>query len=261
MGKRVDEGLEELRGRAEAAFDAGADDAAALLRRLTELQPDDAAVWRDLGLALVNDGDLLSADRALRESLRLGGADPTTRVALAHVVFAKGDVDEAVTVLTEAATQSDDVAPLRSLVEMCRVAGRPRAALDAAEKLAAQQPDDVLTMIDLADLYLDLGEYDAALDAFRRLRDLDAEPGDAVYAYHGMIEVEIRRDRWRRALDLAISASALDRHQLTTDVLAFVTAQLFGDADRPAPPREEIERRMVERRAQHRQAHVEALQP
>ena len=47
----------------------------------------------------------------------------------------------------------------------------------------------------------------------------------------------MRRERWRRALDLAVDATRVDRLGRTTDVLAFVVAQVFGAADRPAPPR------------------------
>lgn len=249
----------DLAARASAQLEL--DDAPALLRRLSDRTPDDATVWRDLGLTLVGEGDLVGAERALREALRLGGADTSARIALAHVAYARGDVDGALAVLRVAAAQSTEVEPARSLLEMCRAAGRSRDALQAAETLLARQPGDVLALLDLADLHLELGDFDDAVKAFRSLLDADDEPGHAVYAYHGMIEVEMRRDRWRRALDLAISATGLDRHQLTTDVLAFVTAQLFGEADRPAPARDELEDRLARHRLQHRQAHLDSLLP
>ena len=56
----------------------------------------------------------------------------------------------------------------------------------------------------------------------------------------------MRRERWRRALDLAVEATRVDRLGRTTDVLAFVVAQVFGEPDRPAPPREEVERALAD---------------
>ena len=40
---------------------------------------------------------------------------------------------------------------------------------------------------------------------------IDDDPEHEVYAYHGMIQAEMTRDRWRRALDLAIDATRVDR--------------------------------------------------
>ena len=57
-----------------------------------------------------------------------------------------------------------------------------------------------------------------------------------MYAFHGLIEVELRREDWRRALDLAVDATRVDRAGRTTDILAYVVAQVFGQADRRGCP-------------------------
>jgi Flp pilus assembly protein TadD len=252
------EGLVRQAAEAQQAGDTA--HAAALLRRAVDAAPEDAALWRDLGLALVDDGDVTGAERALREALRRDGDDVGVRVHLGHLAFLRGDVAEATALLSEAVRLSpDDPAPARSLVEMHRMAGQHRAALEAAQALAERLPDDALAQVDLAELHLLLGDFDEALAAFRRLREVDGEAGHATYALHGMVEVELRRERWRRALDLAIAATAADRDPLTTELLAFTTAQLFGTGDRPAPARAELEERLAQRRAEHRRLHAETL--
>jgi Flp pilus assembly protein TadD len=249
-----------LAGR--AALELDLPDAASHLRRSVELAPGEPAAWRDLGLALVNEGDLPGAERALGEAIRLDPADVEGRIHLAHVSYARGAVDDAARLLTEAADRApDDPVALRSLVDMHRVAGHHRAALEAVEALAARAPGDVLAQIDRAELQLLLGDLDAALATYRTLRQADDEPGHAAYAYHGMIEVEFRRERWRRALEAAIAATSVDRDPLTTDVLAFVAGLLFGEGDRPAPVRADLEHRLSERRAEHRRLHAEAFLP
>ena len=81
--------------------------------------------------------------------------------------------------------------------------------------------------------------------ACRRARGADDDPEHEVYLLHALIEIETRRERWRRALDLAVEATRVDRLGRTTDVLAFVVAQVFGEPDRPAPPAEEVERALA----------------
>lgn len=247
-----------LAGR--AALDLGAADAVDLLRRLVAVVPDDAGAWRDLGLAELDAGDGAAAVEALRAALARDPDDASAQVSLGHVLYAMGDVEGAAALLARAAAEDpDDPAPLRNLLEMYRMAGRTREALETAQALAERAPDDVIALIDLGELHLDLGDHDAAAAAYQRMRRAEADTDHVTYAYHGLIEVELRREGWRRALDLAIAATALDRHQLTTDLLALVTAKLFGEGDRPAPPRAEVERQLAAQRARHRRVHEEAL--
>ena len=253
-----DPGLLALAGR--AALELGLDDATAHLSKLAELSPDNAAAWRDLGMARLSAADLAGAERALRTAARLDPGEPAARVSLGHVVYMGGAVEEADRLLWEAAALApNDVGALRSLMEMCRLEGRSQAALAAASELARRAPGDLAATMNLAELHLLLGNYAESLGMYRLLRERDTEPGHAGYVVHGMIEVEIRRERWRRALDLAITATSLDRHRLTTDLLAFVSAQLFGEADRPTPARDDLIIRLEARRAEHRRLHAEAF--
>jgi Flp pilus assembly protein TadD len=243
-----------------SALELGLEDAVAYLNGLVELSPDDAAAWRDLGLALLNTADLTGAERALRTAVRLDPDDPGTRMNLGHLAYLDGALEEATFQLWRTAELAPkDGQALRSLIEMNRLEGRTQAALEAARELTLRRPMDVLAALDVAELHLLLGNADESLKAFRRLLGIDTELGHAAYLYHGMIEVEIRRERWRAALDLTISASALDRRQLTTDLLSYVSAQLFGPGARPTPDRAGLERRLAERRSAHRRLHADSL--
>ncbi len=257
-GRADHPGLLAIAGR--AALELGRDEAVVYLGRLVKQAPDDATAWRDLGLARLNNADVAGAEQALRIAVQLDPADAGMRVSLGHVAYLGGAVDEADRQLSEAARLAPtDVTALRSLSEMRRLEGRVQAAIAATDELVRRAPDDLAGLMSLAELNLSLGNYDEALAGYRRLSELDTDQGHAGYIIHGMIEAEIYRERWRRALDFAIIATTLDRHRLTTDLLAFVTAQLFGPGERPAPPRPEIESRLRGRRSEHRRLHAEVL--
>jgi Flp pilus assembly protein TadD len=245
-----------LAGR--AGLELGEPTAVPHLRRVTELRPDEAAAWRGLGLALLAVGGTEDAAAALDRAMQLDPDDEVAAVNLAHVAFSRGDRDRGVRLLREVAERTSDAGAMRSLLEMQREAGDLRAALETATRLLQDHPDDLLASIDAAHVYLELEEYDDAVAAFRRLRRLDDEPGHQVYAFHGIIEAEARAGHWRRALDHAIEATAVDRHQLTTDLLATAAAQLFGASDdREAPPWDELLDALATHRAEHRRMHQE----
>lgn len=254
--------LLKLAGRCSVELNAG--DAAAYLQRVVRLDPDNAEAWHDLGDALVDEGRLPEAVDALRQALRLSPDNAGVLVDLGHILYALGDRDEGVAALTQAAhSQPGNLATLRSLVEMHRKMGELEDALAFADQIAELQPDDVLAALDRAELNAALGRYDEAVRAYGRLRQIDAQQ-DAdmdheVYAYHGMIGIEMQRERWRRVLDLAVDATRVDRYGLTTDVLAFAVAQVFGAGDRPAPSRAEVEASLTAEAAEHRRRHTDAL--
>jgi tetratricopeptide (TPR) repeat protein len=245
--------LHLLRVAGRSSLELDEDDAATYLRKVVKLAPDDADSWHDLGTALVHEGQTQEAADAFREVVRLRPEDATALIDLGHTLYSLGQRDQAIGFLTRAANRErGNLATLRSLVEMYRDAGRPEAALNAAEQILEWQPQDLLALLDTAELHLALGHYDEALAAFGQLRALDADPQHGVYAYHGLIEAEMRREQWRRALDLAIDATRLDRDDLTTQLLAFVVAQVFGEGERPAPSRAELDTALAADRDEYR---------
>jgi tetratricopeptide (TPR) repeat protein len=256
--ERHPDDLELLVLAGQAGLELGAPTAIVHLRRVTDLRPDDAAAWRNLGLALLAVGEPEDAAASLDRAMQLDPEDEVAAVNLAHVAFAGGDRDRGVRLLRDVAERTSDAAAMRSLLEMQREAGDLRAALETAMGLVQLHPDDLLAAIDVAHAYLELEEYDDAVAAFRRLRRLDEEPGHQVFAFHGIVEAEAQAGNWRRALDQAIEATAVDRNQLTTDLLATAAAQLFGASDdREAPPWDELLVALATHRAEHRRMHQE----
>src|SRR5919201_2677840 len=201
--------------------------------------------------ARLEEGDLERARDAFRRALEQRPDDVTALVDLGYLCLAAGDAEEALGYFRRALDHDHaNVGALRALIDVHRRQGRSEDALASASSLAEARPEDALAAIDVAELALELGRLEDAETAFRRLREFDDDPEHEVpYAHHGLIEVEIRRERWRRALDLAVDATRLDRLGRTTDVLAFVVAQVFGEGDRPAPLRADVEQALAASRA------------
>jgi tetratricopeptide (TPR) repeat protein len=252
----ADVNLLRLAGKSGAELDLA--DAVDYLSKAVDLEPGNADAWRELGDALLNEGRLKDATGAFRRAVELRPNDVGSLVQLAHTAYAAGDPEDAIGAIRQAVERDpNSLGARRALLEIYRAAKRPEEALAAAEELAESDPTDALAALDVAELYLTLDHPVDATAAFARLRKIDDDPDHEIYAIHGMIEAEIRRQRWRRALDLAIEATRIDRLGRTTDVLAYVVAQVFGAADRPAPSREEIEDALATSRREHRRLHEE----
>jgi tetratricopeptide (TPR) repeat protein len=250
-----DPGLLRLAGKASLELDL--DDAAGYLEQAARLEPENPDAWRDLADALLYEGRVDDAAAAIQHAVELRPDDVASLVDLAHVAHASGRTDVAITYLEQVLERDfGNLAALRGLVDMSRGAGKLEQALDAARKLVSYTPDDVFAALDVAELNLALERLEDAVDAFRWLRDVDDEPDHEVFAYHGMIEAELRRERWRAALDLAVDATRVDRFGRTTDVLAFVVAQVFGASGRPAPARRDIDDALAASRDEHRRLHT-----
>jgi tetratricopeptide (TPR) repeat protein len=253
-----DPALLRLAGR--AGSELGLDDAVSHLSRVTTLEPDDAEAWHDLAVAFVNEGRLEDASDAFRSALRLRPDDARALVNIGHTVYALGQSTEALEHLRQALKREpDNLSALRALVQIYRREGRLGEALEAAEEATRLDADGIVASLDIADLALDLKRHDAAIAAFIRLRTIDDEPEHEVYVFHGMIEAELGRERWRRALDLAVDATRVDRLGRTTDVLSYIVAQVFGEADRPVPSREEVDLALAASRSEHRRLHEESI--
>jgi tetratricopeptide (TPR) repeat protein len=251
---------DEWAAEAQRAYEAGdIDRSRELAIRGLEKQPEDTGLLDLAGRSSLELG-LGDAVEHFRRLVAVAPDDTAALLNLAHAVYAGGDAEEAAQLLTRVADLDPaNLVALRHLVDMHRRAGRHDAALESARRVAEHDPDDVLAALDVAELSLDSGAYDDARAAFDRVRGIDADEEHRPFAYHGMIEVEIRREQWRPALDVAIEATQEDRNPLTTALLAYIANQLFGGSgDRPAPTAEEIDDALVSERDAHRRLHVEA---
>jgi tetratricopeptide (TPR) repeat protein len=257
-GDPDDPELLRVAGASTLALDVA--DASVYFTKLVAVAPNDVAAWRDLGAALLAEGSDNEATAAFRRALELAPNDAGTLVDLGHAAGARGAADEAIGYLERAWERAgDNIDILRSKLDVERRSGRLEAALATARDVLDRRADDVKATLDVAELSLACGRLDDAVAAYRQLRRLDAEPGHAVYAFHGLVAVEIRRQEWRRALEVAIEAARIDRHRRTTDLIAFIAAQLFGPGTTPAPSPAEVDRIMSQASAEHRLLHVEPL--
>jgi tetratricopeptide (TPR) repeat protein len=250
---------ELLRVAGRAGVEVGADDAVDQLRRVTELEPDSGEAWRDLGDALAAEGRTDESADAFRKAVELNPDDEVALTALGHAEFAAGKGEGALGHLEQAAerTQGMSTAAI-SLVQMYKAVGQTEEALAAAEKVAEADPDDVAAALDIAELTLELGRLDDARQAFERIREMEDLPDHEVYALHGMILVELKRDQADRALELAREAARVDEYGRTAGVLAHLDPEEAEDeAAEPPPSREEVESALNESLREHRRLHAE----
>jgi len=250
--------VELLRIAGRAGVETGDPEAVEWLRRVTELRGDDAPGWRDLGDALATEGRSDEANEAFRRAVELDPSDETSLTALGHTAYQAGRQADAVSYLERAAEGAPGASTAAiSLVEMYRTLGQPDAALAAAVKVAEAERENTLAALDVAELSLELGSLDEAARAFERVRAVDELADHDVYALHGMIQIELAREGFERALELAREASALDRYGRTAGVLAFLEAQVSGPGEEPPPTREEIDAALAASLVEHRRAHAE----
>jgi Flp pilus assembly protein TadD len=240
----------------QASVEVDDPEAVARLRRLTELKPDDARGWHSLGEALAAEGSTAEAGDAFRKAVELDPEDQVALSHLGHTSLATGKDEEGMQYLRQAAESVHGASTAAiSLVDMYRTFGQHEQALAQAQKLAEADPDDVVARLDVAELSLQTGDLDAARASFERLRELDDVPEHEVYPLHGMIQVEIRRERWDEAHALLGQAAAIDPRGLSTDVAAFVSRQRGEDAEEPVPTREEVESSLQMSLAEYRRMH------
>jgi Flp pilus assembly protein TadD len=236
-----------LAGRAGVEVDA--DDAVDHLRRATELAPDNAGAWHHLGEALAAEGSLEEAEAAFRRAVELDPDDQLALTHLGHTALAAGRRDEGVRYLARAADIAHAASSASiSLVDMYRSFGQYEDALVQARRIAEAAPEDRLAWLDVGELALQTGQLDEARAAFERVRDLDEVPGHEAYPLHGILQVELARERWEPAGELVAQIAAIDPRGLSTALTAFLRAQTgeapAEDEDEATPPptREEVDR-------------------
>jgi Flp pilus assembly protein TadD len=225
LASRPDD-VELLRLAGRAGVELGTSDAVEHLQRVTELRPDEAESWSDLGDALATEGRGEDASRAFRKAVDLDPHDEISLTALGHSAYAAGRGDDAVELLERAAERGGEVSTaVISLVDVYRALGKHDDALVAAERVAEAAPHDLLAQLDVAELSLRAGRLDRASEAFERIRAGAELPDGDLYALHGLIAVELERGNAERARELAREAKAIDGLGRTTGVLAHLEAE------------------------------------
>ena len=231
------------------------DEGLAELRRAAELRPGDAERARRLSDALEERGDAKGAAAVLEKVAGRAAGDADLLVDLGYARLTAGDGEGARRAFEKAlALRPADGLIRRPLAQIYESVGK-RA--EAARTLAAipREAASARVLGDLARLYLGLEKYREAEEACAVLRAGD--PEHALVAQHGITLCRIKRGDWRGALDVALSATRLDRFDLTTAFLAYAKDRLFHrvpDAERREA--ELVERFLTELR-EHDEAHAE----
>lgn len=246
-----------LKGMALAELDRP-EEAVEAFRLAVQIRPDNEEAWAQLGTALVTEGHLAEAAESFRAALRIRRDNYRAMVDLSNVLFILGQVDEAIATLEEARrTRRGDLGILRNLAEMYASDGQSEKALATTLEILDLQPGDVLARCDAAWLLLALNRPDEAGEMFRSLRRTDPEQDHELHAIHGLVIVQIRRRDWRRALNLAIEATRLDRYDFTTALLAYISSRLFDQ--QCAVTEQELNDRFELEHREHRRLHAEAV--
>jgi tetratricopeptide (TPR) repeat protein len=166
-----------------------------------------------------------------------------------------GRVEEALNALQRARQlHQGDLAILRNLSDMYASALRTEEALATNLEILELRPDDLLATCDIAWLLWQLKRLDEAAAIFLKLRRID--PEHELYAIHGLVMTEIKRHSWRKALDLAIEAARLDRFDLTTTLLSFISGKLFGKSGHEISEKD-LHARFAAVHWDHRRVHAE----
>jgi Flp pilus assembly protein TadD len=203
------------------------DGAAVHFRRARQLAPDDVTIARRVAETLAESGAVGEAIRVLEEAAQRQPDDASLLIDLGYVRVMNGDKQGARLAIDRAAAlRPEDRAMTRSLAQIYEVVGEPALAAELLSRLAGAAPSPRV-LDDLARLYLQLERYSDAEGVFRSLRRLD--PDHELFAQHGQTWCRIKSGDWRGALDVALSATRLDRYDLTTAFLAYAKDRLFGN--------------------------------
>ena len=277
--------LDALRLAGRAGVEVEAEDAVAQLQRVTELAPDDAAAWRDLGDALAAEGRTAEAEQAWTKLAELRPDDSLVLTSLGHAALAAGHADEAADRLIAAAeADARNLSASMSLVDVYRDMGHFSQALTIARRIWETDPDAVLSGLDVAELSVAVGDLDAADAVYDTLLEVD-EDGHEAYIRYGQLGVALKREYWIQASALASSAARLEQSARSQRLLAYFADRAIAhdrDATSPdlgaallasqsgvfalpnldqgppeVPSLEEVERLLADARFEHRRIHLE----
>lgn len=203
--------------------------AIAPLQRAARLEPDNAAVANDLGMALFFTRRFSDAVAWLRRSLHLRPNAPATQYGLAMALEQAGDLDAAVEAYRRAATLAPDRAdaPMR-LGDMLLSAGRLEEALAAYERGTAAAPESTPGRLCEAKSLL-LG--DRTSDAERRLEQLASHDASCAEAHRQLGQLRVEAGRFADAAASFERAIALEPGAAAAH-FGLVTSKRMTEADR-----------------------------
>jgi predicted Zn-dependent protease len=224
-GSARDARYASLQGRI-AATRGNFQEAADHLRKAMRLAPGETNWARELVEVLQTAGQLSEAVLLLENLTRKQSKQADLFVDLGYARLANGDREGARKDLERAAAlEPKDKAVQFSLAQMYQAIGKPALAAEILSKKFGRDASPRL-LNQLAGLFLHLERYAEAEATFRALGERDAAA--LLMVQHGIMWSRIKRSDWRGALDVALDATRLDRHGVTTRFLAYARDRLFA---------------------------------
>lgn len=163
-------------------------DAIAVAERASDLSPNRAGIYTNLGALRLANGDRELAEEAFKKAVVIGGKDLAPRLALSNFYRASGRVTDAEHALRDAlAIAPRHVEVNRRLGSLLVEASRASEA-EAFFKAAAAVPTDVPSQLALSDYYVRVNKPAEALAVLTRLA---ADPKSLVVAKTRMAVVEM----------------------------------------------------------------------
>src|SRR5690554_4079329 len=166
------------------------------------------------GVDLHGRGDLVGAERAYREALRLDPANPLLLHYLGLIAAQKGSFKEAERLIAKAITREPaNVEALRNLGKVRLTSGNPQAAEEVLRKALQFAPDDPPTLTVLGATLSALGQHEPAVSTLRTAAEKAPEDPETLNY-------------------LGVALASLNRHQEARDAFlkALKVAPGFGDA-------------------------------
>jgi tetratricopeptide (TPR) repeat protein len=171
----------------------------------------DARIQTSVGVVALRAGDVIAADAALQAARPLFGTKPPTAAWFHYAALTAallGDLERAVTLLTEGIALHPHAAPLHNnLAAVHERRGYHPDALQAAERGVMEDAGVAQLHKNLGDAHYRAARYDDALVSYERAVKLNPHLGDDVFLKLGNIRFK-RQEReeavrcWEQALEL-----------------------------------------------------------
>ena len=178
-----------------------------LFRRVQELDPKQAGLWNDLGLAQLQLGQFSDAEASFRKQIETNPADTSANNLLGVALFNQKKYNDAAAAFEKQISLKPlDASAHSSLGEVYIQQEKFQAAISELEKAAVITPDDAGIQVRLGEAYLGLKDSQSALKAFDKAVAASPSAGVKNEVAYSLAEHNVSLDRAeefaRSALDM-----------------------------------------------------------
>ena len=171
------------------------DTAGMYMRRVLELDPEDAPAYSTLGVVLAKQGNVDAAVQCFKNALEINPEFLEARYNLANMLKKKGELTEAIEQLREVVKADSDLTKARrKLGETLRMQGNSVEAIEILSGTLEKEPDYAETHHNLGIAYEAIGRWEKAITCFERAIEIDVTYADAhhnlasILASHGRLD-------------------------------------------------------------------------